>query len=973
MAVEFRLLGEVDVLVDGRRVDAGHARQRCVLAALLVEVNRPVPADRLIERVWADRPPYRARNALSAYVSRLRHHLGGVDGVQLARRPDGYVILAEQRTVDLYRFRHLVAEARAAGPGVDAAGLYRQALDLWRGEPFATIDTPWFDAVRTSLSAERRAVELDRNDVALRAGQHAELLGEIAAEVREHPLDERLAGQLMLAQFRSGRQADALDTFGQVRRRLRDDLGADPGAALRGVHQQVLAGDAAAQAPPAPDAPFAPDTPRPPPAAAGPAGNLPRRGTSFVGREADLARVVAALENSPLVTLTGVGGVGKTRIAVEAAARARPRFADGGWLCELASLHDDGPVSEAVAVALRVQQRQGLTIEQSVIEYLRGRELLLVLDNCEHVLDAAARLLDQIVRHCPGVLVLATSREALGVEGERILPLAPLPARDGAALFLDRARAGRPDFRLDGDEETAVVEICRRLDGLPLAIELAAARTRAMNAAEVVRRLDTSRFLHRDPRGSLPHQQSLDATVDWSYRLLPDAQRALFVRLSVFAGGFDLDGAHGVCGEPGDTEGDTLDLLGGLVDRSMVTVLAGPGRSRYRVLETLRSYGRARLREVGADSALGRAHARYFARLAGQVARGLHGREERAWVERALPDYDNLRTAFERAVADRDGDLAVALVTSVSELVHLRVGYESAGWARRALDLVDEQHPLAAAAVGAAARGAWNRGEFTVARTLVARAGGRVPGCGTDRVAYPADVLADVALYEGDARTALRHYAGEVERARRDADPIRLVWTLYYVAVCHAVLRVPELGVRSAQESVEVAEATGNPTARSMAGYALGLVLKKSDPDRAVALLDDAGEVAASVHNFWWHGIALMEAAATRAVHADPVSAARAFVVVLDHWDRAGDRTQQWLNLRYVARLLVRLGDGDDAVALHHALVAAGRPSPLDTAGLCALAGALGKERFATAARRGSGLTGAAAVTLARSGLRRHT
>lgn len=297
-----------------------------------------------------------------------------------------------------------------------------------------------------------------------------------------------------------------------------------------------------------------------------------------------------------------------------------------------------------------------------------------------------------------------------------------------------------------------------------------------------------------------------------------------------------------------------------------------------------------------------------------------------------LPDYDNLRIAFEHAAAARDGELALRLVTSLSELAHLRVGYECADWAERALELVPERHPLFPAAVGAAARGAWNRGEFDRA-ARIARRTDRRPLRGTGRVAYPGDVLADVALYSDDPATALAHYLGEADRARRDADPIRLVWTLYYLAVCHAVRRAPELGVGAAQESVAVAEATGNPTARSMSRYALGLVRKKSDPDEALVLLDDAAGLAASVRNFWWTGIALMEAAATRAVHRDPVEAARAFVEVLDHWDRVGDWTQQWLNLRYIVRLLVRLRADSDAVALHQMLAAAGKSSPLDRPG----------------------------------------
>jgi hypothetical protein len=251
-------------------------------------------------------------------------------------------------------------------------------------------------------------------------------------------------------------------------------------------------------------------------------------------------------------------------------------------------------------------------------------------------------------------------------------------------------------------------------------------------------------------------------------------------------------------------------------------------------------------------------------------------------------------------------------------------------------------------------------GDFARARTLAARAGGRVPARGTARIAYPADVVADVALYESDIDSALRYWEAEVLAARGHDDPIRLVWTLYYVAVCHAVRREPRFGVAAARESVQVADGTGNPTARSMARYALGLVGKKADPDRALALFDEAAELAAQVHNLWWHGIAIMEAAATRAVHGDPAVAARALVEVLDHWDRVGDWTQQWLNLRYVVRLLVRVGADEQARDLHRCLVAAGKPSPLDDPARCMVA-----------AQPGPVLSGVGAVELARVTLNR--
>jgi hypothetical protein len=269
---------------------------------------------------------------------------------------------------------------------------------------------------------------------------------------------------------------------------------------------------------------------------------------------------------------------------------------------------------------------------------------------------------------------------------------------------------------------------------------------------------------------------------------------------------------------------------------------------------------------------------------------------------------------------------------------------------------------LFAAAVGYAARGAWNRGDFDHARSIATRAHGRVPGRGNGRVAYPGDVLADLALYEGDATASLSHYDSEMARARADEDPIRLVWTLFYVAICHAALRDDDGGVAPAEEAVQVADTTGNPTARSMARYALGLVLKKSAPDRAMALFDEAAGLAESVQNFWWHGIALMEAASTRAVHGDTASAARELIAVIDHWDRVGDWSQQWLNLRYVTRFLARVGADEDALALHRALVGAGRQSPLGAAQLASVGDGTGPP-----------VSGADAVARAHAALARHS
>ncbi|MGQ0577272.1 MAG: AfsR/SARP family transcriptional regulator [Pseudonocardia sp.] len=997
--MEFRLLGDVGVLVDGRPVDVGHARQRVVLAALLLDVNRVVGADQLVERVWADRPPHRARNALSAYVSRLRQLLAGANGVRIIRGPAGYTLVAEAESVDLHRFRALVARARAADQPATAAALYGEALGLWRGELFVMADTPWFAGVRTSLEAERTAVALDRNDAALRAGMHADLVGELVVAVRAHPLDERLTGQLMLAQYRSGRQAKAFGTYEGMRERLRDELGADPGPALRRVHQQILTGDADAPDPPQRVAVSAAEPaagpisesavgPRPEPdaepvlaapAAAEPAlpepdppaiAALPRRLTSLVGRGADVERVTAAVRDGPLVTLTGVGGVGKTRLALEAADATHP-FVDGVWFCELAPVHDPGAVGHAVAGALRVQQRRGRTIEQTVVEYLACRELLLVVDNCEHVLDAAARLVDQVVRHCPKVAVLATSREPLGVDGERILPVEPLAPVDAAALFADRARAQRPDVRLDSDAVRAVVEICRRLDGLPLGIELVASRMRVLSVVEVAARLAADvRIVSGGPRGAPERHRSLVAAVGWSYRLLSAPEQALFARLSVFAGGFDLDAAHGVCGDVGSSDDDTFDLLVGLVDKSMVAADPATATTRYRMLETMRRYGRERLAEAGELDQVRERHGRYFADFTERAALGLRGPNEGVWVERLTPCYDDLRVAVQWATITEDADLALRLVAALPDFAYWRVGFELAEWSEAALALPGARtHPLSAAGYGVAAIGAWGRGEFPRATRLALATGAAEWVQTSSRGNQPSDVLAYVAADSGHPDDAVAHFERRVELARPAGDPVQLSWVLGALSSYRA--RAGDLAGsrRAAEEALAVARAIGNPTALALGLLTVGLALTQTEPDGAVAFLDESAAAAESVRNRWFAALARMEATGIRAVHAEPVAAAEALGEVLDDWDRLGDRNQVWRCLHLVTPLLVRLGADEDAVVLHHAVVAAGREAPLDAVRLAAVAEDLGRERFDAAARRGCALDETAAVTLARSGL----
>lgn len=925
MGVSFQLLGEIEAHADGERLDIGHARQSCVLACLLVDVNRPVATEILIDRVWADEPPHRARNALAAYVSRLRHSLRDVDGVRITRGTVGYTLTADADTVDLHRFRVLVSRARSQADAGDAARLFDEALGLWRGEPIASIDTPWVNETRTCLEAERLSVVLDRNDATLRAGRHTELLGALVIAVQAHPLDERLAGQLMLAQSRSGRQADALDTYRQMRDRLVEELGIEPSPALQAVHQEVLAGSPAPERP-APDAIPVARSAAPQP--------MSRRGTRFVGRTEVLPRIVAALESGSALTLTGVGGVGKTRLAFEAADRVQEAHPDGVWSCELAPVSDAAAVDEAVAVALGLAHGRKLDPAEAVIGHLQTRRVLLLIDNCEHVLDAAAALLDRVTAECPDVTVLATSREPLGISLERLLPVDPMPLDEAEQLFAERARGVRPGFDLEAEPIGAVAEICRRLDGVPLAIELAAARLRAMSSLDVARRLDRLRLLTGGARGSHPRQHSVAATIDWSYRLLAACEQALFDRLAVFAGTFDIEAAHGVCGDASDEEDDTLELLTSLVDKSMVTMFAGAGVTRYSLLETLRAYGRERLEERGEYDTFATRHAHYFAELFERGSQAVRGPGEQHWIDRmaptagttfTAPDFENLRTAVTKAMTDGDMNLALRIVVTLPELVHLRVGYHSMDWVERAITLADHDHPLFPAAVGVAARGAWVLGQWNRVREFAALAGGRRPPAGSQYLVYPDDSVADMILVEGDAAGTLAHYEEELDGLVA-GETEREVWVLYNITIGHDFLGAPEAGIAAAERALAVAGPAGSPSTTAMALNAMGRALKATDPDRALDYFNRAIALATPVQNNFMTGIGRMESAAVTAAHGDPRAAAAMLLEASEHWSQAGPGpiSQHWHAFRYVRDLLSRIGADDDAATMQRAMRHAG-------------------------------------------------
>ncbi|MFI6683761.1 BTAD domain-containing putative transcriptional regulator [Streptomyces sp. NPDC050485] len=695
--MRYRILGTTQVLrPDGSPVALGGARLRALVTVLALRPGRAVPVGVLVDEVWDGEPPADATGALQALVGRLRRVIGheavfSADG-------GGYGLAAESDDIDLHRFERLTADGTRSldeGEPAKAVALLDDALALWAGPALA--DLPDRAAPAARWEARRLDARRLRLAAALALGRPGETLAELAALCEAHPLDEPLHALRIRALRAADRPAEALAAYESVRATLAGELGADPGPELRSLHAELL-------------------NPAPPPApAATPVnGNLRARLTSFVGREADLAHIRGDLESARLVTLLGPGGAGKTRLSQEAAEGAAQCWPDGVWLAELAPVDDPAGVPAAVLTAvgarttvlhsagaeeLRAGDRHADDPVVRLAEHCGPRRMLLLLDNCEHVIGAAAELAEYLLARCPGLAVLATSREPLGVPGELVRPVEPLPAPVALRLLADRGAAARPGFRTDADDETtaAAAEICRRLDGLPLAIELAAARLRMLTPRQIADRLDDRfRLLTSGSRTVLPRQQTLRAVVDWSWELLEAPERTVLGRLAVFAGGCDLAAAEAVCsdevpltGAPSVAAWDVPAVLGSLVDKSLV--VAAPddtGEMRYRLLETVAEYAAERLDDAGDRTGTERRHLTHYRELARHRDARLRGPGQRAAIDTLEREYENLRTALRRAVALRDEQEVLCLVHALVWYWQMRdLRSESRHWAQEAAEL----------------------------------------------------------------------------------------------------------------------------------------------------------------------------------------------------------------------------------------------------------------------------------------------
>lgn len=913
--VEFRILGRLEVLHQGRPLPVGGRRDRALLVLLAARAGEVVPSDQLIEAIWGGDLPRDPSHALQAAVSRLRRALqvAAEPRYLLVRRTPGYLLDVEPGRVDAARFARLVEEGRRGEDPAARAIALEEALALWRGPALADVAyEPWAQPEIARLEELRLGAVEDQIDAQLAQGHHVAVLGRLPNLVAEHPRRERLRGQLMLALYRAGRQAEALSGYEEARRALADQLGADPGPDLQRLHHAILRQEPSLDwAPPAPTR-----------------TNLPERLTSFVGRAEESTLVRKLLADVRLVTLAGPGGSGKTRLALEVGGDLAPGYRDGAWLVELAALPDASLLPQAVATALRVPEDPLRPLLDTLVDALRERRLLLVLDNCEHVVQGCAELAGAILAAGPGVTILATSREALAVPGETVIHVPPLevPGRqappaapealaqyEAVRLFLDRAAAAQPGFALTSDNIRSVAEICQRLEGLPLALELAAARVQGLAVEDIASRLDDQfRLLSGGRRTRLPKERSFRAAVDWSYQLLAEPERRVFERLSVFAGGFRLAAAEAVAAGEGVEPRQVADLVARLVDRSLVQrAQDGPSPARYRLLEPLRQYARERLDARGETEAARCRHLELFLAMAEVAGPALRGREQRERIGRLATEHGNPDAALAAAPdlgRPHDGlRLAAALGPYWRVRGHFSHGRERL---QQALGTSRAASPARARALVEAGFLAFfqcdyqdTRDRCEAALELYRRAG---DGWG---MAYALGKLGLAAWKLADPDRASACFTESLRRFRELGDGWGVATTLGHLGFMAVATGSLDEAETAHQESLawfrEQHDESGIGTALSFLGE---LAVRRGDLDRGEEVLRDSLALTQQVGDRWGMAYSLAYLARIATLRGNDHDAADRYRRGLQLFTSLGDREASAGTLAGLAELAARRG-----------------------------------------------------------------
>jgi predicted ATPase/DNA-binding SARP family transcriptional activator len=870
--VEVRVLGPVELVAQDGPVPLGALKLRRLLSALVVHAGEARSADLLIDAVWGPTPPASAAKLLQTYVSQLRKALPAP--ARIRTHGSGYALELEDESLDAARFERLLSEGRAAsraGNPALAASLLRRALGLWRGqaydefayEEFVRGDADRLEELRFEAVEERIEAELE-------LGRHVELLPELCSLAAGHPERERLQAQAMLALYRCGRQSEALELYTDTRARLVDELGLEPSAELRELQRRILEQDAELAAASAKDAA---------------ASALPSPPNRLLGRGRELIELRDLLlrEQVRLLVLTGAGGSGKTRLALEAAREAASSFANGAAFADLAPLRDPALVVGTLARALGIPDVSGEDPLETLAAALRGRDLLLLADNAEHVRAAVPSFVELLAR-APRVTLLVTSRVVLHLSGEHVYPVEPLAAEPAVALFLERAREAEPRFRPDAAEEQSIRRICKRLDGLPLAIELAASRVRTLTPVELLGRLEPRLPLLTGGPHDLPaRQQTLRATLEWSYALLNDDERRDLNRLAVFAGGCTLEAAEAVCGT-------TLERLSSLLDANLLLRAAANG-SRYSMLETIREYAAERLDTLAGVEALRRRHAEYFLELAQSANLTTEARGEQRH-DVVISEQANIRAAIDWAAATGDVALALELTVALENFWTTNDPFEGVRRMETLLDrAADVPIPLRARALRA---------------------------------------LGSSATMVGKLGLAEQVFRQSLAALRAVDDELGVGIVLHRLAASAINLGEPARARAPLEESLAIFRRHGFRKGELQAIGSLGdLARMQGDADQAVTLLERSAAMAAEEGFTWWEANTRANLAELALAQNRPEEAAARARQALRLGRRIGDRQLCVYALAYLACAAAESGDAHRAGRLWGAVEAEEERRPL--------------------------------------------
>jgi predicted ATPase/DNA-binding SARP family transcriptional activator len=911
--IEFRILGPLEVLDGGEVLPLGGAKQRAVLAVLLLSANEVVPSEQLIDDVWGEQLPRSGRAALQVRISQLRKALGR-GGERLVTRPPGYVLEIDQEQLDLTRFERLVAESERVEPA-HAATMLRKALALWRGRPLADLSYEAFAqaSIRGMEELHLAAIE-KRVEADLALGRHVKLVAELEVLVAEHPLNERFLSQLMRALYHCGRQVDALAVYRQAVASLQDELGIDPGPELRELQRAILQHESTLE----PRARRLGDRSR---AVSMPEAHLPSAATTFVGRTRELADLLALLRRAEtrLLTLTGPGGSGKTRLALRVAEEAAPDHRDGVWFVGFAHVTDPKLIIPTIGQTLDLAEEPGVTPMQRLARWLDEREVLMVFDNLEQLVEGSG-CLSELAARCPGLTLLTTSREPLHLTGECQYEVPALAQSEAIELFAARAGAVAPTIRCDPD---LADRICQRLDGLPLAIELAAARTKGLSHSDILARLESRLpLLTGGPRDAPQRQRTLRATIDWSHDLLHREQREMFARLAIFAGGCTLGAAETVCAAHVDT-------MQALVDRSLVH----RDEDRYWMLQTVREYALERLEQTGEADELRRGHAEWLIELLRAEGLFQPGWPDKRSLARVAPERENFEAALDWAFGCGMFEIVAQLAASLAGVWLVTGRFDEA---ERWLSVVAEhgdRYPgrLAAEVASATRANAWHRGEHRTSKRHAQEALSLWRQVG-DREAIGREMLslANAACELGDYAAGRAGYEQTIGFAREHALSGVLASALISLADLEIRDGRLEQAIRICEESRALAAPGSGLGAAALINLTHVAMLQDRHPDAADLAreaLDEALRSGARLMVSW----TAIEAAWPLAAEGAFEHAALLLGSATQFLDRTGAR-MDWMDHVAIAGAYEILHGHFDAPALHALLEEGRTTAPEDVA-----------------------------------------